>query len=1050
MKTSIRVPFWALYAQVVIAAIVVALFVHLFALSWQNDVNSDRERETLSAFTQLSRADAVRIRHSVIEMATDMAVLEHELASKYVELAVGEAMVKINCSSLSTSIPLLLSFSAWVESSASFCNISNVGKNLLAGGIEVLLQGTQPQGATTSRNVDNASLHDVVMSLSYVLPLNVSKGAATLQSILNNNNGSTMGPVAPLASWLASTTNVFQIESWNSRFANRTSDLLSEMLNFLWVKEAEDIIRRGRGNGSSSLLVNALLSSLNGTSSFRVLDFPLLLNANCSSCQASPTNIRFGIVTGSLSFLDPNVTSNFSTGGSSSTMQLVLLTVRLAVLDDLLLLAGYAPQVDRSTANSSSKGNSSEAKTCADSCATRSSGASLAACFLVDNGAPESSRVQLFGSPAAGDAMPVMANPDPIDARGASSSSSSSGAALSSSSQPTYVASISVSSTLSLELLYMSTASTTSSQKTLLTLIVVTWTVLIGVSIVTALAIRTSLIGPLNTLAVRMHNATRLRFSSSSSSRSGGGGSSRTNKNRFFMFTELEHLLQTYGALESSTRMFSKYVPREVVKDLMVVAAGGSGIGGPDMDSSGLGRNSGGRQSFSVFLRRQQIVEQRLITVLFADIANFTTFCEMVPTEDLVILLDHYFSNMTTTLLQHGCTIDKFIGDAIMGFWGAPLDYVTQGFSCCCAALHLQKMVLLMTPVFNTVGFELEVRVGCHRGFAVVGNVGCSQRMSYTALGDTVNAASRLEGLNKMFGSKVMVSAPLVEDIADAENIFVLRDLGAVKVKGKSEAISVFHLVGIAPDAVPRVRRMTCCGGVKNNNPTSCTSPPCDDDAAGVPPPLSNKYAVDLSSSIPTIIEDAKHNSDAGNRLNVQQQLSRRRSLHSGSSTSSDSDDDESVFSGTAVRTHIRMVDGPTGEQGGVTATPLLNGRGNARSLGGPPGAGAGGKTTVFEKVAKWSAEAELEQISHGFTITRPQQQYIALLNKAAGYYAKADLQMAVAVLKEALDTSNDVILEDLEMPKEPLMDMLDLWSRQCELGVDPATFDPSIVLTTK
>ena len=67
------------------------------------------------------------------------------------------------------------------------------------------------------------------MSLSYVLPLNVSKGAATLQSILNNNNGSTMGPVAPLASWLASTTNVFQIKSWNSRFANRTSDLLSEM-----------------------------------------------------------------------------------------------------------------------------------------------------------------------------------------------------------------------------------------------------------------------------------------------------------------------------------------------------------------------------------------------------------------------------------------------------------------------------------------------------------------------------------------------------------------------------------------------------------------------------------------------------------------------------------------------------------------------------------------------------------------------------------------------------------------------------------------------------
>ncbi|CUI15107.1 guanylate cyclase, putative, partial [Bodo saltans] len=225
----------------------------------------------------------------------------------------------------------------------------------------------------------------------------------------------------------------------------------------------------------------------------------------------------------------------------------------------------------------------------------------------------------------------------------------------------------------------------------------------------------------------------------------------------------------------------AKYVPKEVVSDIMRSGQRGGGGGGLSK-----GNNASTQAPH---------MTQRTVTLLFCDIENFTTFCEHVPPEDMVDLLEIYFAKMTSVLLQHGCTIDKYIGDAIMGFWGAPLEYHCQGFSACCAALHMQYAVAKLRPYFMRFQHHLNVRVGIHRGVAAVGNIGCSVRLSYTALGDVVNTAARLEGLNKHFGTRVCVSQSVVNDIDGGH--FAFRALGSVRVKGKLDALSVYELIGV-------------------------------------------------------------------------------------------------------------------------------------------------------------------------------------------------------------------------------------------------------------
>ncbi len=1067
MKALISVPFWLIYAQVVVAAVVVALFVHLYANEWQNSVNSERAAEHLSLFEETARMHVLRIRDKMLHQNQVQARLDHQsfyfkLLSQANALAASSSLPSSTCNDESS--PCRHTRREWIRmfQTAAAKHLALDVTNDENGG-EIYPWGDKfaAQLLLTRRAVPNASAPALLDSADSLIAVDVSLSGVRLAN-----------------------TSV-------------EAEVADALLSFIREREHP---AAGSGMSPSLAVARALwLSSMGGT--FLFAGVPLKENwghtrvingdENCSRPQ------EYGLLTGAISVI-PNSTTMRSGAGSDED-QLMLLTVHLHPFLPQLVLKP----------SSKSENSSSDAAACGGCRLSAPSwlespyfplAAAVRRSFI--DAHDQSSLLPMHVTGGCGSSSAINISNILLDAAtedDLSLTNSSSQVAkemrrmksvswLSAGSANTFFGlykagfdlSTSASDTITHDHLVFLVKSSGYSEDVhkLFTLVIVTWSVLISVSLLTLSVIRSFLISPLTTLASRMRNATRLKFSSSSK----GGSRSTRYKRQCFMFTELEHLLLTYQALESSTRMFSKYVPREVVKDLMLVASGGDGKSSTHDDSffGPSKKNLSSRESFSLFLRRQKQVEQRLITVLFADIANFTTFCEMVPTEDLVVLLDHYFSNMTTTLLQHGCTIDKFIGDAIMGFWGAPLDYTTQGFSCCCAALHLQKMVLLMLPVFNSVGFELIVRVGCHRGYAVVGNVGCSQRMSYTALGDTVNAASRLEGSNKMFGSRVIISAPVADDIYDVEKIFVLRELGVVKVKGKSEGISAFHLVGIAPDAVTYVRSLghaaaapagylfppptiVASDGRRAGDASMQAVPSLEVSQNGLQAELSGLGDSSLLYMDPVDPAVQAPRSQVALLLPLGNVENQGGAQDGDDRSGSSSDDDaESVFSGTAVRTHIRVVDGPDAT-GLRTAAPLLNGHaGNSKKgRGAPPGdpegqrhngasGGAANTTRVFEKVAKWSAEAELEQISNGFTITRSQQRYIAELNRATHYYNNADIQMAVALLRECLVEANDVYLDDLELPKEPLLEMLDRWVSLANAGVDPATFDPAIVLTNK
>ena len=231
---------------------------------------------------------------------------------------------------------------------------------------------------------------------------------------------------------------------------------------------------------------------------------------------------------------------------------------------------------------------------------------------------------------------------------------------------------------------------------------------------------------------------------------------------------EISEVALQFMDMQAAVQGFARYVPKEVIREL---------------------QETGNLHS--------RIMTSKVLTFMFVDIANFTTMCESLTTDDLVELAEKYFSVATRACTIHGCTVDKFIGDAIMGFWGAPLDYTLQGFSACCTALHLQTIVQRLKPFFETMNQNLSIRIGLHRGSALVGNIGCEERISYTALGPNVTFASKLEGMNKPFGTYNLISEKVLVDAERSHpGLFVTRRLGTVSFKN-DENVPVFELVGI-------------------------------------------------------------------------------------------------------------------------------------------------------------------------------------------------------------------------------------------------------------
>jgi adenylate cyclase len=185
--------------------------------------------------------------------------------------------------------------------------------------------------------------------------------------------------------------------------------------------------------------------------------------------------------------------------------------------------------------------------------------------------------------------------------------------------------------------------------------------------------------------------------------------------------------------------------------------------------------------------------QSREMTVLFSDIRGFTNFSEKLPPAELSEVLNAYLSTMTHIVQQHRGTIDKYIGDAIMAFWNAPVDLADHASRAVQTALDMQAALLQLNQEFAARGWpEVKIGVGVNTGRMSVGNMGSEFRMSYTVMGDAVNLGSRLEGITKQYGVGILVTQPTVE--ADPAHAFMKVD--DVRVKGKETPVAIYEPLG--------------------------------------------------------------------------------------------------------------------------------------------------------------------------------------------------------------------------------------------------------------
>ena len=194
--------------------------------------------------------------------------------------------------------------------------------------------------------------------------------------------------------------------------------------------------------------------------------------------------------------------------------------------------------------------------------------------------------------------------------------------------------------------------------------------------------------------------------------------------------------------------------------------------------------------------------ESRDMTVLFSDVRNFTSISEGLAPTELTALMNAYLTAMTETIQRDRGTIDKYIGDAIMAFWGAPLRDEKHAEHALYSAMEMQKKCKDIGPDFIKRGWpRLEIGIGVNCGVMNVGDMGSSFRRAYTVMGDAVNLASRLEGLTKEYGVGILVS----ENIVNAVPGVVYRELDRVRVKGKLEPISIYEPVGTKGEVAEQV-----------------------------------------------------------------------------------------------------------------------------------------------------------------------------------------------------------------------------------------------------
>ncbi len=187
--------------------------------------------------------------------------------------------------------------------------------------------------------------------------------------------------------------------------------------------------------------------------------------------------------------------------------------------------------------------------------------------------------------------------------------------------------------------------------------------------------------------------------------------------------------------------------------------------------------------------------EKREMTVLFTDLWNFTTISEAYPPEFIFNFLNEYFEAMTKIIFKYGGTLDKYIGDALVAFWGAPIYYEDHALRACLCALRMQFELEKLRVKWKKEGKPLlYMRIGINTGEMIVGNLGGYGRFNYTVIGDSVNLGARLEEINKEFGTNIIISEYTYEKVKD---FFSVRELGSITVKGKTKPVKIYELLDV-------------------------------------------------------------------------------------------------------------------------------------------------------------------------------------------------------------------------------------------------------------
>jgi adenylate cyclase len=194
------------------------------------------------------------------------------------------------------------------------------------------------------------------------------------------------------------------------------------------------------------------------------------------------------------------------------------------------------------------------------------------------------------------------------------------------------------------------------------------------------------------------------------------------------------------------------------------------------------------------------------MTVFFSDVRGFTTLSETLDPQKLSEILTRYLTPMTEIVFKNKGTLDKYMGDALMAFFGAPIHYEKHPHEACRTALqHLEKLADLQDE-FKKEGIPpIDIGIGINTGDMSVGNMGSNIVRSYTVMGDAVNLGSRLEGINKEYGTKIIISEFTYAEVKDE---FVCREVDQVKVKGKTKPIRIFELVAEGKVSAERRQRL--------------------------------------------------------------------------------------------------------------------------------------------------------------------------------------------------------------------------------------------------